>query len=40
MSQFEVVTITLSFVLGLSMSHVLWAAAAAVRALATILRTS
>lgn len=32
MSQFEVITITLSFVLGLSMSHLLWAAAAAVRA--------
>jgi hypothetical protein len=32
MSQFEVVTLTLSFVLGLSMSHLLWAAAAAVRA--------
>lgn len=29
MSQFEVITITLSFVLGLSMSHLLWAAAAA-----------
>ena len=32
MSQFEVITLTLSFVLGLSMSHLLWAAAAAVRA--------
>lgn len=32
MSQFEVITLTLSFVLGLSMSHILWAAAAAVRA--------
>lgn len=32
MSQFEVITITLSFVLGLSMSHILWAAAAVVRA--------
>ncbi len=32
MSKFEVVTLTLSFVLGLSMSHLLWAAAAAFRA--------
>jgi hypothetical protein len=32
MSQFEVITLTLSVVLGLSMSHLLWAAAAAVRA--------
>lgn len=32
MSKFEVVTLTLSFVLGLSMSHLLWAAAAALRA--------
>lgn len=36
MSQFEVVTITLSFVLGLSMSHLLWTAAAAVRARRTL----
>jgi hypothetical protein len=32
MTQFEVVTITLGFVLGLSMSHILWSAASAVRA--------
>ena len=32
MSQFDVITITLSFVLGLSMSHLLWSAASAVRA--------
>ncbi|MGD8306633.1 MAG: hypothetical protein PVF17_08265 [Ignavibacteria bacterium] len=32
MSQFEVIALTLSFVLGLSMSHMLWSAAAAVRA--------
>ena len=32
MSQFAIVTLTLSFVLGLSMSHLLWAAAAALRA--------
>ena len=31
MSQFEIITITLSVVLGLSMSHLLWAAASAVR---------
>jgi hypothetical protein len=31
MSKFEVITLTLSLVLGLSMSHLLWAAAAAVR---------
>jgi hypothetical protein len=32
MSQFDVISITLSFVLGLSMSHLLWATAATVRA--------
>jgi hypothetical protein len=32
MSQFELITLTYSFVLGLSMSHLLWAAASAVRA--------
>jgi hypothetical protein len=32
MSQFEVVSITLSFILGLSMSHILWTSASAVRA--------
>lgn len=32
MSQFALITLTLSFVLGLSMSHLLWAGAAAVRA--------
>ena len=32
MSQFEVIAITLSLILGLSASHILWAAASAVRA--------
>jgi hypothetical protein len=32
MSQFEVVAITLSLILGLSMSHILWSAASAIRA--------
>lgn len=32
MTKFEIVTITLSFVLGLSMSHLLWAASALFRA--------
>lgn len=36
MSQFEVITITLSFVLGLSMSHLLWAVASAIRARKTL----
>jgi hypothetical protein len=31
-AQFEVITISLSFVLGLSMAHMLWSAASAVRA--------
>ncbi len=32
MSQFGIVTLTLSFILGLSMTHILWSAASAVRA--------
>ena len=31
MSQFEIITITLSFILGLSMSHLLWSAASVIR---------